>query len=199
MLVERLLPGVRSRMKRAARAIPAHDFGPGRGLRVGRSGRRSWLMRFKSNTLAECNGRLNVYCWGIMWQSGRVANCLFAGFRARRGRRCPDGTSIRYQPDRRGGLLEPFRLRWTHSAEADLVRDQVDRRRAWRCHGRDGTRRDRAHPPGPFSCRSFEHEHRVGSQTAATQFVERLARSTAARRAALLLVDSPFANRIDSI
>ncbi len=150
MLVERLLPGVRSRMKRAARAIPAHDFGPGRGLRVGRSGRRSWLMRFKSNTLAECNGRLNVYCWGIMWQSGRVANCLFAGFRARRGRRCPDGTSIRYQPDRRGGLLEPFRLRWTHSAEADLVRDQVDRRRAWRCHGQDGTRRDRGKSARPI-------------------------------------------------
>ena len=45
-----------------------------------------------------------------------------------------------------------------------------------------------ANPPGP-----------QGSQTAAAQCVDRLARSTAARCAVLLLVDSPFANRIDSI
>ena len=44
-----------------------------------------------------------------------------------------------------------------------------------------------ANPPGP-----------QGSQTAAAQCVERLARSTAARCAALLLGDSPFANRIVS-
>ena len=37
-----------------------------------------------------------------------------------------------------------------------------------------------------------------GSPTAAAPCVERLARSTAARRAALLLGDSPFANRIVS-
>ena len=44
-----------------------------------------------------------------------------------------------------------------------------------------------ANPPGP-----------KGSQTAAAQCVERLARSTAARCALLRLGDSPFANKIVS-
>ncbi|MGI9477652.1 MAG: hypothetical protein ACR2PI_13200, partial [Hyphomicrobiaceae bacterium] len=53
----------------------------------------------------------------------------------------------------------------------------------------DQTRRAEigANPPDP-----------QGSQTAAAQCVERLSHSTAARCAALLLGDSPFANRIVS-
>ncbi|MEM1372044.1 MAG: hypothetical protein AAGG72_07440, partial [Pseudomonadota bacterium] len=39
--------------------------------------------------------------------------------------------------------LEHQAINLSHSAEANLVRDQADRHRAWQRYGQDGTRRDR--------------------------------------------------------